>query len=140
MQAQKGFESLSMMQSFAKVFKSEGIRGLYRGCIPPLWGSGIYRSIQFSAFEATYIYPTPPRPSQINPHILIYIYLFKRYTVMDNRFGRTQIPFTNGLELRVIGGGMMSGTLRALVETPLEYAKIKRQTGETWRIRDTYTV
>ena len=59
---------------------------------------------------------------------------------MDNRFGRTQIPFTNGLEIRVIGGGMMSGTLRALVETPLEYAKIKRQTGENWHIRDTYTV
>ena len=27
-----------------------------RGCIPPLWGSGLYRSIQFSAFEATYKY------------------------------------------------------------------------------------
>lgn len=59
---------------------------------------------------------------------------------MDNRFGRTQIPLTNGLEVRVIGGGMMAGTIRALVETPLEYAKIKRQTGDTWHLRDTYTV
>ena len=54
MQAQKGFESLSMIQSFSKVLKSQGVKGLYRGCIPPLWGSGIYRSVQFSAFEATY--------------------------------------------------------------------------------------
>lgn len=59
---------------------------------------------------------------------------------MDNWFGRTQIPLTNGLEVRVVSGGMMSGTLRAFVETPLEYAKIKRQMGENWRIRDTYTV
>ena len=26
-----------------------------RGCIPPLWGSGIYRSIQFTGFEATFV-------------------------------------------------------------------------------------
>lgn len=26
----------------------------FRGVVPPLWGSGVYRSIQFSAFEATY--------------------------------------------------------------------------------------
>jgi solute carrier family 25 carnitine/acylcarnitine transporter 20/29 len=59
---------------------------------------------------------------------------------MDNRFGREKIPLTNGLEVRVVCGGMMSGSIRALVETPLEYAKIKRQTGENWKLRDTYTV
>jgi hypothetical protein len=30
MQAQKGFENLSMMKSFITVFKKDGIRGLYR--------------------------------------------------------------------------------------------------------------
>ncbi len=40
---------------YFKVYKAEGIKGLYRGCVPPLWGSGIYRSVQFSAFEATYL-------------------------------------------------------------------------------------
>ena len=24
----------------------------FRGVVPPLWGSGVYRSVQFSAFEA----------------------------------------------------------------------------------------
>jgi hypothetical protein len=24
----------------------------FRGCVPPLWGSGIYRSTQFAVFEA----------------------------------------------------------------------------------------
>jgi hypothetical protein len=71
-----------------------------RGCIPPLWGSGLFRSIQFSAFEAT-------------------------YTALDNSFGRTHIPLTNGIETRVIIGGIMSGTCRSFVETPLEYAKVR---------------
>jgi solute carrier family 25 carnitine/acylcarnitine transporter 20/29 len=70
MQAQVGFEKTNMFQSFAKTLRSQGIRGLYRygrkvircrqiiisllsrGCIPPLWGSGIYRSTQFAVFEA----------------------------------------------------------------------------------------
>lgn len=34
------------------------------------------------------------------------------------------IPLTNGLEVRVILGGTMAGTCRALIETPLEYAKV----------------
>jgi hypothetical protein len=59
---------------------------------------------------------------------------------MDNRFGKTPIPLTNGLEVRVICGGMIAGTMRALIETPLEYAKIKRQTGDTWHFKDTFTV
>ena len=29
----------------------------YRGCIPPLWGSGIYRSTQFAVFEGVYVPP-----------------------------------------------------------------------------------
>ena len=27
-------------------------KNIFRGCIPPLWGSGIYRSTQFAVFEA----------------------------------------------------------------------------------------
>lgn len=86
-----------------------------RGCVPPLMGSGIYRSIQFSAFEAT-------------------------YTALDNSFGKQHVPLTHGIELRVILGGLMAGTVRALVETPLEYAKIKRQTESTWKLKDSFTV
>ena len=43
MQAQKGFEKISMSKSFMEVLRTQGVRGLYRGCIPPLMGSGIYR-------------------------------------------------------------------------------------------------
>ena len=43
MQAQKGFEKISMTKSFLQVLKTQGPKGLYRGAIPPLMGSGIYR-------------------------------------------------------------------------------------------------
>ncbi len=68
---------------------------------------------------------------------------------MDTSMGKMSIPFTNGLETRVIYGGLVAGTMRflnfnilkkfndlfyflnffylkrALIETPLEYAKVK---------------
>ena len=70
---------------------------------------------------------------------------------MDTSMGKMSIPFTNGLEARVIYGGLVAGTMRyfklklflkrglifylkrfvfslfkrALIETPLEYAKVK---------------
>ena len=63
-----------------------------------------------------------------------------RYTFMDNNFGRAEIPFTHGLQTRVIFGGLASGSIRSIIETPLEYAKIKRQTHNTWLLKDSYTV
>ena len=115
MQAQPGFERLGMTQAFLKTFKAEGVRGLYRGCLPPLWGSGIFRSAQFAVFEAAYT--AADRHSQL----------------------RRQIPFTAGLETRVIMAGVCASTARAIVETPLEYAKVRRQTGQSWKIRNVYT-
>ena len=48
MQAQAGFESQSMLRTFSRTVREQGIRGLYRGCFPPLLGSGIFRSTQFA--------------------------------------------------------------------------------------------
>lgn len=114
MQAKKGFEEYNLFRTATQIAKVDGIKGFYRGCIPPLWGSGMYRSIQFSAFEAVYTY-------------------------LDNSFGKTTIPLTFGIQLRVICGGIFAGSCRSLIETPLEYAKTKRQLGETWKLKDTFT-
>lgn len=114
MQAQTGFEGTSMVQTFWKTLKTHGVRGLYRGCIPPLWGSGIYRSIQFAAFEAV-------------------------YTHQSESFGMYELPMTGGLQLRVLLGAACSATARAIIETPLEYAKVRGQTNQKWQLSKVYT-
>jgi hypothetical protein len=49
----------------------------------------------------------------------------KSYTYFDNSLGKYEIPLSQGVQLRVVLGGLMAGTLRACVETPLEYAKVR---------------
>ncbi len=61
---------------------------------------GVFRSIAFSSFEASYTY-------------------------LDNSFGKTKIPYTYGVEIRVVIGAFCAGTSRALIESPLEYAKVR---------------
>lgn len=113
MQAQRGFETQGMFRSFAKTFTEQGMRGLYRGCIPPLMGSGMYRSAQFAVFESIYTY-------------------------MDTPFGKYEFPGTAGLQARVLAGGIGASTVRAIIETPLEYAKVRRQTQQSWQLRHVY--
>ncbi|XP_076440697.1 mitochondrial substrate carrier family protein S-like [Babylonia areolata] len=115
MQGQAGFESSGMVQTFWKTLQTQGFRGLYRyAAVPPLWGSGIYRSIQFAAFEAV-------------------------YTHQKDGFGMNEIPFTGGLQLRVLMGAACSATCRAIVETPLDYVKVRGQTNQKWKLTKVYT-
>ena len=37
MQAQPGYEKFTMLQTAKRIIKNDGIKGLYRGCVPPLW-------------------------------------------------------------------------------------------------------
>lgn len=37
-----------------------------------------------------------------------------------------KIPYTAGLEPRVIAGGLVAGLARSVMECPFEYAKVKR--------------
>ena len=113
MQAQRGFETRNMFHSFVKTIQTQGIRGLYRGSLPPMFGSGIYRSAQFAVFEAIYTY-------------------------MDSPFGKFEFPGTGSLQMRVVIGGVGASTVRAIIETPLEYAKIRRQTQQNWQFRHVY--
>ncbi|KAI8509199.1 hypothetical protein Bbelb_130470 [Branchiostoma belcheri] len=113
MQAQAGFEKGGAFRTLIKVLRTQGIVGLYRGCIPPLWGSGIFRSTQFAVFEAVYTY-------------------------MDNSFGKYELPMTGGLQVRVCVAGACGSTARAIIECPLELAKIRRQTGQSWQFSGIY--
>ena len=42
------------------------------------------------------------------------------------------IPFSAGLEYRTVAASFIAGIFRGLVENPFEYAKVKRQTGQSW--------
>ncbi len=114
MQAQSGYESKNMFRSFVTTVQEQGLRGLYKGCIPPLLGSGVFRSTQFAVFEAC-------------------------YTAMDVPYGTTEIPLTYGLQVRVVAGGIISASARAVIETPLEYVKVRGQLRQSWRLRHVYT-
>jgi hypothetical protein len=53
---------------------------------------------------------------------------------------RYKIPFTGGLESRVVISGVASATVRTLIETPLEFIKVRQQTNTPWAVRSLYQV
>jgi solute carrier family 25 carnitine/acylcarnitine transporter 20/29 len=114
MQAQGNYMRGGMVNTFSTVVKNEGFFALYRGLLPPLIGSSIFRSIQFGVYNATYAN-------------------LKAYPKMQYT-----IPFTGGIENRVVLAGVLASTCRALVESPLELIKVRRQVGATWDVRSLY--
>ncbi len=114
MQVIAAYEHKTTIQSAIHLFRTEGLIGFYRGCVPPFCGSSIFRSIQFAVFEAFYT----------------------KY--QKDKYLTKKIPYTFGLEPRVIFGGILAGTGRALVECPFEYSKVKGQTGQKWHFNEVY--
>jgi solute carrier family 25 carnitine/acylcarnitine transporter 20/29 len=108
MQAQPEYMKGGMLNTFAKVVRNEGILALYKGLLPPLIGSSIFRSVQFGVFNACMT------------------------SWKDSTSMRKQIPGTFGLENRVVVGGVLASTARAIVETPLELIKVRLQVGQPW--------
>ena len=85
------------------MYKKEGPIGFYRGWVPPFFGSVIYRSVQFSVFEATYTF------------------------MADKEAMCKPIPFAfGGLEWRTLLAGWAGGSARSFIECPFEYVKVKR--------------
>jgi solute carrier family 25 carnitine/acylcarnitine transporter 20/29 len=112
MQAELSYMRMGMMSSFARVWREEGLRGLYRGIIPPLFGSSIFRAVQFSVYGGAY------RALGDNSEVAPYVC--------------STIPFTGGLQYRVILAGIASSTARTFIETPLELVKVRKQLNQPW--------
>ncbi len=96
------------IETLKTVYTQEGALTLYRGALSAGVGSIVFRSTGFSVFELFYT----------------------RWA--SNDFMKQKIPFTAGLELRCAVAGWLSGSFRAILECPFEYAKVKRQTGQSW--------
>lgn len=93
------------LDTIKRVARNEGPIGFYRGFWPPFFGSVLFRSAQFSVFEAFY-----------------------------TRFAKNEalckeIPYMMGVEYRTVLAGIAGGSARAFIECPFDYAKVKRQTG-----------
>lgn len=117
MQAQSGFMKAgenTMVGVCKRIWSTEGLVGFFRGVVPPLLGSSCYRSTQFAVFEAS-------------------VTKFK-----ELGWDRHTIPGTGGLAYCTLVSGFLGASSRAVIEQPIEYAKVKRQTGQTWLLREVY--
>lgn len=112
MQITDSYKGKNLFHSISLLQKTEGIRGFYRGMMPPLIGSSIFRSLQFSVFES------------------VYTFLNNKHTFLNYK-----IPFTFGLEPRVLIAGFAAEFIRSVIECPFEYSKVKLQTGQNWEWR-----
>ena len=99
------------LDTIKNVYAAEGPTGFYRGWAPPFIGSVVYRSCQFTVYEAFYTKSTTYKEGPLRAFLL------------------GEIPWTGGLQGRVVVGGVLAASARALIECPFEYAKVKRQTG-----------
>lgn len=115
MQAQSGFmQGEGMLSVCKRVWQTEGFRGFFRGVVPPFCGSSVYRSTQFAVFEAVYTW------------------------CELNGYNKELIPLSGGLAYTTVISGMCGASARAFIEQPIEYAKVKRQTGQVWYVREAY--
>jgi solute carrier family 25 carnitine/acylcarnitine transporter 20/29 len=81
------------------VLAAEGLRGLYRGIVPPLLSTGFLRSVQFSVYAQCVALFSKAHPGASMP----YEYHFL--------------------------SGALAGAARAVFESPMELVKVRRQTG-----------
>jgi solute carrier family 25 carnitine/acylcarnitine transporter 20/29 len=116
LQAQSEFmlQENNLFSTIREVWKKEGIIGFYRGAIPPLVGSVMFRSLQFYYYQKFFFY------------------------WKDNENMTREIPGTLGMQPRVIVAGILASSIRSVLECPFEYAKVKRQTGQKWDLRSAF--
>mmetsp|Transcript_27049 Transcript_27049/g.38769 ORF Transcript_27049/g.38769 Transcript_27049/m.38769 type:complete len:301 (-) Transcript_27049:766-1668(-) len=112
MQTEAKYQKMKIIPVIAEIWKADKIRGFYKGFVPPLVASSAYRSIQFSAYAATF---------SACEHV---------------PFLAEPIPFTGGLRISVLLGACASAFARATIESPFDFIKVRKQTGSPWYIGD----
>ncbi|CAB9499873.1 25 member 48 [Seminavis robusta] len=106
MQAEVAYKNATILQTVKSTFQQQGIRGFYRGFIPPLVGSMVYRGAGFSAYSGAYS------------------------ACSKVEFLTKDIPFTGGLKPCVLVGALASSFARATIESPFDFVKLRYQIGQ----------
>lgn len=107
MQADSAFRNSGAIATARDIMKTEGLRGFWRGLVPPLMGSTAYRGVLFSAYSAAFA--------------------ACKGTPLSN-----PLPLTGGLAPAVLVGAVAASTARTAVETPLELIKVRRMLKQPW--------
>ena len=63
LQMDKSMHGLGMLQAARTMWRRDGVLAFWRGCVPPLWGSAVYRSLMMASYEASYTYLEKTTPS-----------------------------------------------------------------------------
>lgn len=106
LQAEAAFKNATFRQVVRTVWKQEGVRGFYRGFLPPLVGSVAYRGVLFSAYSGAYA---------ACEHVPVL---------------HEPMPYTGGLRPSVLIGAVAAAFARATIESPLDFIKLRRQIGK----------
>lgn len=115
MQLSKDYLKLNSFQTTARIFQTEGIRGFFKGMVPPLWGSTVYRAVMLSAYEFAFTHIELKYPDD---HYLRKEYGYFRPVVLMSAF--------------------FASAVRSGFENPIEYAKVMGQTSRKWVFSDIY--
>lgn len=111
MQADARFANQGSVAVGRAVLKTEGLAGLYRGMLPILASTGVQKAALFAGYAGG-----------------------RRWCEESGISALSQpMPFTGGLSPSVIVGSVASATARTVVETPFELAKVRSQTGGSFK-------
>ena len=105
MQLEKSMHGLSPFAATRAMFKRDGIVAFWRGCVPPLWGSAVYRSLMMSSYELSFTYFEKTLPAS---------------SPMKQEYLGCVRPM-------VVASSVFCSLCRVLVEAPVEQAKVSRQ-------------
>lgn len=111
LQLDPSFRSLSATAAARRMWRLEGLSAFFRGCVPPLWGSAVYRGVMMSSYEMAYTH-------------------FDRYDASSP----WKAEYCGGVVRPcVLASALFCSLCRSLVEAPIEQSKVMRQTGRPWQ-------
>ena len=111
MQAEARYAKEGPVSVGRAILRTEGLAGMYRGMMPILLSTGVQKSALFAGYAGA-----------------------KRWCDQSKiALLAAPLPGLNGMNLSVVVGSVTASTARTLVETPFELAKVRKQTGGTFR-------